>query len=49
MLLVLFNPKIVPYQVLLHWARVNLGARAMKECFAFPQVPALLEPQHLIV
>ena len=29
--------------------RVDLGAMAMKECFAFPKAPALLEPPHQIV
>ena len=29
--------------------RVDLGAMAMKEYFAFPQTPALLEPHQKIV
>ena len=43
MLLVLFNPKIGPYQVLPLRARVNLGAMAMKGYSAFPKASALLE------
>ena len=31
------------------WARVNLGAMAMKAYSAFPKAPALLEPHHKIV
>ena len=31
------------------WARVDLGVMAMKEYFAFPKAPVLLEPQHEIV
>ena len=42
--LVLFNPKIGPYQVLPCWARVDLGAMAMKGCSAFPKAPASQEP-----
>ena len=47
--LVLFNPLIGPYQVLPRWARVNLGAMAMKGCSVFPKVPALLGPHHQTV
>ena len=46
MLLVLFNPYIEPYQVLPFWARVDLGAMAIKGYSAFPKAPALLEPHH---
>ena len=49
MLLVLFNPKIGPYQVLPLKARGDLGAMAMKGYSAFPKAPALLEPHHQIV
>ena len=42
MQLVLFNPKIGPYQVLPFRARVDLGAMAMKGCSAFPKAPASL-------
>ena len=38
--LVPFNPKIGPYRVLPHWARVDLRAMAMKRCSAFPKAPA---------
>ena len=30
------------------WARVNLGAMAMKDYSTFPKAAALLEPQHQI-
>ena len=30
------------------WARVDLGAMAMKGCSALPKAPALLEPHHQI-
>ena len=49
MLLVLFNPKIGPYQVLPLWARVDLGAMAIKGYSAFPKAPTLLEPHPQIV
>ena len=49
MLLVLFNPLIGPYQVLPLWAKVDLGAMAMKGYSAFPKAPASLEPRHQIV
>ena len=49
MLLVLFIPLIGPYQVLPLWARVDLGALAMKGYSAFSKAPALLEPHHQIV
>ena len=49
MLLVLFDPLIGPYQVLLLWARVDLGAMTIKGYFAFPKTLALLEPHHQIV
>ena len=35
--LVLFNQLIGPYQVLPRWARVDLGAMAMKGCFHSPK------------
>ena len=35
-----------PYQVLPRWARVDLGAMAMKGCYIFPKAAALLEPYH---
>ena len=41
--LVLFNPKIGPYQVLPLRARVDLGPIAMKGCSVFPKAPALRE------
>ena len=47
--LVLFDPKIGPYQVLPPRVRVNLGAMAMKGYSAFPKAPALLEYQRQIV
>ena len=31
-----------PYQVLLFWARVDLGAMVMKGCSTFPKAPASL-------
>ena len=49
MQLVLFNPKIGPYQVLPFRASVDQGAMAMKWCSAFPKAPAPLEPHHQIV
>ena len=49
MQLVLFNPLIGPYQVLPFWAKVDLGAMAMKGCSAFTKAPASLEPQHQII
>ena len=42
MQLVLFNPLIGPYQVQPFRARVDLGAMAMKGCFAFTKAPASL-------
>ena len=47
--LVLFDPKIVLYQVLPLRARVDLGAMAMKGYSALPNAPALLEFYHQIV
>ena len=44
MQLVLFNPEIGYYEVRPFWARVDLGAMAMKGCSAFPIAPASLEP-----
>ena len=41
--LVLFDPLIGLYQVLLLWARVDLGAILMKGYSAFPKPPALLD------
>ena len=49
MQLALFNPEIGPYQVLPFWARVGLGAMAMKGYSALPRAPALLETHHWIV
>ena len=46
---VLFNPLIGPYQVLPLWARMNLGAMAMKGYSTFLKAPALLEPHHQTV
>ena len=40
---VLFNPLIGPYQVLPFWAKVNLGAMALKRCSTLPKVPASLD------
>ena len=39
--LVLFDPLIGPYQVLLLWARVDLEAIAIKGYYAFFKAPAL--------
>ena len=39
MQLVLFNPLIGPYQVQPFWARVDLGAMAMKVYSSFPKAP----------
>ena len=47
--LVLFDSKMVSYQVLPLWARVDLGAIAMKGYSTFPKAPALLELHHQIV
>ena len=47
--LVLFNPKIRPYQVLPSGARVDQEAMAMKGCSVFPKAPALLGPHHQTV
>ena len=47
MQLVLFNPKIGPYQVLPLLARVDLGV--MKRYTAFLTALVLLEPHHQIV
>ena len=44
MQLILFNPQIGPYQVFPFWARVDLGAIAIKGCSAFPKAPTSLEP-----
>ena len=38
-----------PYQVLPLWARVDLGAMAMKGYSAFHKTTALLEPYHQIL
>ena len=38
-----------PHQVLPFWARVNLGAIAMKRFSGFSKAPASLEPHHQIV
>ena len=45
---VLFDPSIGPYQVLLLWVRVDLGAMAMKGYSTFPKAPTWLEPHHHI-
>ena len=47
--LVLFDPKIGPYQVLPLRARVDMGAMVMKGYYTFLKAPALLEPHHQIV
>ena len=47
--LILFDPKIGPYQVLPLQATVDLGVMAMKEYSTFPQAPVLLEPHLQIV
>ena len=49
MQLVLFNPSIGPYVVFPFWARVDLGAMAMKRCSVFPKALASLESHHQIV
>ena len=46
MTLVLSNPEIGLYQVLPHWARVDLGAMTMKGHSVFPKAPISLEPHH---
>ena len=46
MQLVLSNPSIGPFQVLLLRTKVDLGAMAMKGYSAFPKAAALLEPPH---
>ena len=46
---VLFDLLTGPCQVLPPWARVNLGAMAMKGYSAFPKAPVLLKPHHQIV
>ena len=38
-----------PYKVLPFWARVDLGAMAMKGYFVFPKALASLEPHYQIV
>ena len=43
---ILFVPKIGPYQVLPFQARVDLRMMAIKEYFAFPKAPALLDLQY---
>ena len=43
------DPYIGHFQVLLLWARVDLGAMAMKGYSAFPKAPALPKPHHQIV
>ena len=47
--LVLFDPKIGPYQVLSLQVRVDLGAMAVKRYSAFLKAPALLKPHYQIV
>ena len=47
--LVLFDPYIGTYQVLPLWARVDLGAMAMKGFSAFPKTPVLLKSHPEIV
>ena len=47
--LILFNLQIGAYQVRPCWARVDLGAMAIKGCSAFPKAPALLKPYYQIV
>ena len=46
---ILFHPSIGPFQVLLHQARVNLEAMAMKVYFTFPKLLALREPHNKMV
>ena len=47
--LVLFDPKIGPYQELPIQAWVYLGAITIKEYSAFPKAPAFLEHHNQIV
>ena len=47
--LIVFDPKIGPYQVQPLRDKVDLGAMAMKGYFAFLKAPALLEPHYQIV
>ena len=44
--LFLFDRQIGPYQVLPLWARVNLGAIAIKGFSAFPKAAAFLNSHH---
>ena len=46
--LVLFDPKIGPYQLLPLRPTVDVGAMAMKGYSVFLKAPALLEPHHQI-
>ena len=45
----ILDPLIGPYQELILQTRVDLGAMAMKEYFAFPKATSLLKPHHQIV
>ena len=47
--IVLFDPKIEPYQVLPLKVRVDLGVMEMKGYSTFTKYPALLKPHHQIV
>ena len=47
--LVIFNPLILPYQVLPRRARVDLGAMAMNGYSVSPKAPALLGSHRQIV
>ena len=46
---VLFDPLIGPYQVLIFWTTVDVGAMTMKGNSTFPKAPALLKRHHQIV
>ena len=47
--LVVFDPYIGTYYVLPLWARVDLGAMALKGYSTFPKAPTLLESHYQIV
>ena len=46
---VLFDSMIGPYKMLTLWARLDMGAMAIKRYTIFRKAPALLEPYHHIV
>ena len=46
---ILYNTLIELYQVQPYWARMDLGAMAMKGCSSFPMAPASLEPNLIYI